>query len=128
MRSFPIVAKLWEGVFLMSIKRFTLASFSFLLTGVLFACVLTGWIFAQTMTLDESIDMVLGALESPNVQRLLVPPGTQEGAPVYPPYKQEPPAAQSDFRPKPAPLPIPTPTPIPTPPPDPTPPKKNFLF
>jgi hypothetical protein len=53
---------------------------------------------AQTRTADEVIDVALGALEEP-----LRPwrPGTSTlvpGAPVWPPYKQEPPAAQRDFR------------------------------
>lgn len=97
----------------MSIKQFSHASSSLLLTGALFACVLPELAFAKDNTMDESIDVSLGALESPIFERLLIPPGTQEGAPVTPPYKQEPPAAQSDFRTKP---PIVLPPPPPPPP------------
>ena len=55
-------------------------------------------VLAQSRTADEVIDVALGALEEP-----LRPwrPGVSTlvpGAPVWPPYKQEPPAAQRDFR------------------------------
>ncbi len=83
---------------------------------------------------DAQIDLALGALEDPLLQRTLFPPGTQEGAPVFPPYKQEPPAAQTDFGGPPMPVPPPLPPkpepptpeppapPIPTPEPPPLPP------
>ncbi|MEK6693410.1 MAG: hypothetical protein AABY44_08295, partial [Nitrospirota bacterium] len=53
--------------------------------------------------------------------KVLMPYGTQEGAPLFPIYKQQPPAAQQDFRP-PAPAPVPaTPTTTTTPEPEPEP-------
>ena len=53
---------------------------------------------AQTRTPDEVIDLALGTLEEP---LRLWRPGASiivPGVPVWPPYKQEPPAAQRDFR------------------------------
>jgi len=70
------------------------------------------WAWAQTAarSADEAIDVALGAIEAPVVQPLLVPPGRGQGIPPLPPYKQEPPAAQQDFRTLPSPAaPIPGP-------------------
>ncbi|MBI5379941.1 MAG: FecR domain-containing protein, partial [Nitrospirae bacterium] len=75
-----------------------------------------------SFTLDVAVDLALGAIEEPIVQRMLIPPGSQEGAPVYPPYRQEPPAAQEDFGGPPMPTPPPPPSPLPPPEPGPPPP------
>lgn len=85
-------------------------------------------VLAYGLTQDESIDLAMGVLEGPVYRRILIPPGTQEGAPLFPTYKQEPPATQEDFRPIPEPIvtPLPEPKPKePEPPPIPEPkPKK----
>jgi hypothetical protein len=60
---------------------------------------------------NELVDIALNALEGPVVQPLLVPPGAQRGIPAFPPYKQEPPAAQRDFRSLPSPAGLPPPNP-----------------
>jgi hypothetical protein len=52
---------------------------------------------ARTLSPDEALDVALGSLEEPIGQRAPVPPGRQEVAPLFPPYKQQPPAAQEDF-------------------------------
>jgi hypothetical protein len=60
-----------------------------------------GWAQARgagARSTDEVVDIALNAVEGPVVQPLLVPPGIQRGIPGFPPYKQEPPAAQRDFR------------------------------
>jgi hypothetical protein len=51
-----------------------------------------------SLSADEAVDLALGALEGPVVQRVLVSPGSQEGPAVFPPYQQQPPAAQGDLR------------------------------
>jgi len=81
-------------------------------------------VFAYALSQDESIDLAMGTLEGPVFHKILIPYGTQEGAPPFPPYKQQPPAAQQDFRPKVESLPIitPRPEPEPEPEPEPTPP------
>jgi hypothetical protein len=53
---------------------------------------------AQTRTADEAIDVTLGALEEPLRPSLAGAGVIVPGAPIWPPYKQEPPAAQRDFR------------------------------
>jgi hypothetical protein len=76
---------------------------------------------ALAMSLDERIDLAMNAIEGPVFHKTLVPYGTQEGAPLFPIYKQQPPAAQQDFRPPPPP-PAPivvTPAPEPEPEPEP---------
>jgi hypothetical protein len=50
------------------------------------------------LSADETLDLALGALEGPAVQRVLVPPGSSEGPAVFPPYQQQPPAVQGDLR------------------------------
>ncbi len=70
---------------------------------------------ALAMSLDERIDLAMNAIEGPVFHRTLVPYGTQEGAPLFPIYKQQPPAAQQDFRPPPPPPPAPVVTPAPEP-------------
>lgn len=60
---------------------------------------------------DEAIDVALDAIEGPVLQRLAVPPGVPRGILPFPPYKQEPPAAQRDFRTLTAPSSVPPPTP-----------------
>lgn len=50
-------------------------------------------------SLDEAIDLALDAIEPPVVQPLLTAsPEERRGIPAFPPYQQEPPAAQEDFR------------------------------
>jgi len=51
-----------------------------------------------SLSADEAADLALGALEGPVVQRALVSPGRQEEPAVFPPYQQQPPAAQGDLR------------------------------
>lgn len=79
----------------------------------------------QVWSDDESIDGVLGTLSGPVLQPVLFPPGSREDtSTITPLYKQQPPAAQSDFRPPlpSAPTPAPEPAPAPVPPSPPTPP------
>ena len=96
---------------------------------IVFTCLSLITLTADAMTSqDEAIDISLGALEGPISFRILIPPGSQEGASLFPPFKQEPPASQQDFRqligpvltptvttptsePKPGPAPSTTPTP-----------------
>ncbi|HEC12794.1 MAG TPA: hypothetical protein ENI80_06020, partial [Acidiferrobacteraceae bacterium] len=61
---------------------------------------------------DQKIDVSLRALRGPVLQSVFFPPTIKQGAPDWPLYKQEPPAAQGDFS---APVAMPTPT---TPSPD----------
>lgn len=50
---------------------------------------------------DQRIDETLGTLKGPALQPLPSPPGSREDtATVIPLYKQQPPAAQGDFRSK----------------------------
>jgi hypothetical protein len=51
-----------------------------------------------SLAADEAVDTALGSLQDPVVQRALIPPGTQEGPSLFPPYRQQPPAAQEDLR------------------------------
>lgn len=53
---------------------------------------------AVSRSADETIDVALNAIEGPVLQPFTVPPGGRRGIPPFPPYKQEPPAAQRDFR------------------------------
>jgi hypothetical protein len=73
-----------------------------------------------------AVDIGLKALRTPMLQPILYPPQWRMGPPDWPLYKQQPPEAQSDFRPPPPvqviqPKPKPKPTPV-TPAPTPTPP------
>lgn len=87
------------------------------LLAAVFVTLLSGVSWAQTggvprpRSADETVDMALGAIEAPVVQPLLVPPGVQRGIPPFPPYKQEPPAAQRDFRALTSPSSVPPPNP-----------------
>lgn len=66
---------------------------------------------------EYRLDVALGVDLDPIQQPLLIP-GERLGAPRWPLYKQEPPGAQSDFRPAPAPVvaePAPQPAPAPQP-------------
>jgi hypothetical protein len=77
------------------------------ITVVLIGLVLLGLMPARTdaqvttppgrLSSDESIDVALGALEEPTLQRAPVPFDRKEIAPLVPPYKQQPPASQEDF-------------------------------
>ncbi len=51
-----------------------------------------------SLAADEAVDAALGAFQDPVVRRALIPPGTQEGPSLFPPYRQQPPAAQEDLR------------------------------
>jgi hypothetical protein len=60
---------------------------------------------------DEAIDVALNAIEGPVLQPFAIPPGQRRGIPPFPPYKQEPPAAQRDFRTVTSPTSLPPPNP-----------------
>lgn len=63
-----------------------------------------------TMSRDEQIDLAMASLEDHDLLRLRVIPPMRKGPSLTPPYKQQPPKAQKDFRPpKPAPAPAPAP-------------------
>ena len=60
----------------------------------------------NSVAVDLKIDKELKALNPPVLQPVLYPPDDTKGAPVWPLYKEQPPAAQQDFQPpKPAELP-----------------------
>lgn len=83
---------------------------------------------ATTLPENLAVDVGLNALRTPTLQPILYPPQWRMGPPDWPLYKQQPPEAQSDFRPappvqviqpkpKPKPEPTPAPQPAPAPPP-----------
>jgi hypothetical protein len=65
---------------------------------------------SATRSDDAAIDVALGAIEGPVLQPFRFPPGAPRGIPPFPPYKQEPPAAQWDFRALTSPTGVPPPT------------------
>ncbi len=71
---------------------------------------------------DQSVDAIMQTLVGPVWQPVWFTPRDRRGVPLISPlYKQQPPAAQQDFRPPPAPEPKPKPVPEPEPEPGPDP-------
>jgi hypothetical protein len=54
---------------------------------------------SNSVAADVKIDKALKALNPPVLQPVLYPPDETKGAPVWPLYKEQPPAAQQDFQP-----------------------------
>lgn len=90
---------------------------------------------SNSVAADIKVDKALKALNPPVLQPVLYPPDEAKGAPAWPLYKEQPPAAQQDFQPpkpvevskpreeeRPRSEPEPEPDPEPPPPPPPPPP------
>ena len=55
---------------------------------------------AAVFIIDEKIDRAMGVFADLELLRLRATPPVKRGAPIKPPFKQEPPDAQKDFCPK----------------------------
>ncbi len=54
---------------------------------------------SNSVAADLKVDKALKALNPPVLQPVLYPPDDAKGAPTWPLYKEQPPAAQHDFQP-----------------------------
>ena len=54
---------------------------------------------SNSVATDLKIDKALKALDAPVLQPVRYPPEEAQGAPTWPLYKEQPPAAQQDFQP-----------------------------
>jgi hypothetical protein len=83
---------------------------SMILITAIVALLPEGFLYAQTqeqvkaqaavIMIDEKIDEAMGVFTDFDLLRLRARPPVKRGAPIKPPFKQEPPDAQKDFCPK----------------------------